>query len=209
MNHFLIFLKSSNYFHWSIILVCISCISALSSLPSANFGLSLFIFLVPWGIKIGCLSDLIVGLYYFNFPLSTIFLAPAVFFFTLFFSFFYSFTLTTQTIDSDVSLNYDDPRHINLVLYSGTKKTNSYTQVMRGRQVIKNNRMWKNKRTKQKPGARFAGTQKHLPLAPLPLRPPGSTPSSSPSMPPAQAASLSLRPQPHLVIKADFPQEAL
>lgn len=45
-------------------------------------------------------------------------------------------------------------------LFRNQEDRNSYTQVMRGRQVIKNNRMWKNKWTKQKPGARFAGTQR-------------------------------------------------
>ena len=158
MNHFkIIFLKNSSYFHWSIVLVCIS---SLSFLPSANFGLSLFFLLVPWGIKIGCLSDLIVGLYFFNFPLSTVLLA-LLYYFLLCILFFFSFTLNIQTIDSDMSLNYGDA-HIKLVpsLLFRNKDRHSCTQVMRGKQVIKNNRMWKNKQTKQKPGARFVGTQR-------------------------------------------------
>lgn len=103
-----------------------------------------------------------VGLYFFNFPLSTVLLAPAVLFFTLYFLFFYSFTLNIQTIDSDMSLNYGDA-HTKLVpspLFRNKEDRHSCTQVMRGRPVIKNNRMGKNKRTKQKPGARLAGTQR-------------------------------------------------
>ena len=61
-----------------------------------------------------------------------------------------------------MSLNYGDA-HTKLVpspLFRNKEDRHSCTQVMRGRPVIKNNRMGKNKRTKQKPGARLAGTQR-------------------------------------------------
>lgn len=67
-----------------------------------------------------------------------------------------------------MNLNYGDA-HTKLVpspLFRNQEDRNSYTQVMRGRPVIRNNGMWTNQRTKQKPGARLAGT-------------PGSTSSGS------------------------------
>ena len=47
------------------------------------------------------------------------------------------------------------------------RQGNSHRQAMRAREVTSNNKIWKNKQTKQTPGACFAGTQESsLPLLP-------------------------------------------
>lgn len=99
----------------------------LASLLLLTLGLVYFFFLVPWGIRMRCLSDLIVGLYCFYFPLLVLFCWHLLCYFYSAFYFLLIYTEYTNN-SSDMNLNYGDA-HASLfqVLYSGTKKTETPT----------------------------------------------------------------------------------